>query len=155
MVEAVLGITKDVNNEPANRMSAIDQSPISPSMEAPKKPPILATELMSAMPPAAATPERNTLGRVQKTGSMLIIPDCARHNPAIAISGVGPHATKAHPMAAAKAEPAKCQRRSPVRSELMPTKAMATIAHKCGNALSKPICKFVDCWYCSLINVGK
>ena len=155
MVEAVLRITKDVSKEPANRMIAIDHSPRSPRMEAPKKPPMLATELMSAMPPAAATPERNTLGSVQKTGSILIMPDCARHNPAIATSGVGPHATIAHPIAAANAEPAKCQRRSPVLSELIPTNAMATIAHRCGSAVSNPICTLVAPWYCSLINVGK
>ncbi|MCC6508883.1 MAG: hypothetical protein IT423_07235, partial [Pirellulaceae bacterium] len=75
---------------------------------------MLATELISAMPPAAATPDKNTLGKVQKTGSMLIIPACARHNPTIATDGGGPQATNAHPMAATKAEPAKCQRRSPV-----------------------------------------
>ena len=73
-VELGLRITTDVSIAPDNRMIAIAQSPSCPRMEAPKKPPMLATELIKAMPPAAAIPERNTLGSVQKTGNILIIP---------------------------------------------------------------------------------
>ena len=82
------------------------------------------------MPPAAAAPDKNTLGSVQKTGNMLIIPAWAMHNPTITMMGDGSDATSAQPTAAAIAEAAKCQRRSPDRSELIPTSDITMIEQR-------------------------
>src|SRR5216683_4037137 len=69
----------------------------------PTKPPTLPTELIRAMPPAAATPLRNDVGTVQKTGSMLMIPDCARARPRRLNAEESDKAYKVKPQAATAA----------------------------------------------------
>ena len=93
-------------------------SPYSPRMLGPSSPPRLPTELIRAMPPAAAAPLRNAVGSAQKIGSMLIMPAWARHRPARNSHGDGgPARSSAQPAAARKAAKATWPRRSPVRSE--------------------------------------
>src|SRR4029079_4988598 len=80
----------------------------------PSMPPRLATELMRAIPPAAAVPLRNEDGRVQNVGSMLFIPVSVSARPATKSQGEGAQAIISQPVAARNADPATRQRRSPL-----------------------------------------
>src|SRR5205085_688722 len=101
------------------------------------------TELIQAMPPAAATPLRNPVGSDQKTGSVDIVPAWASVRPISAPSadfteGLIAQAVSAQPTVPTKAGTATCQRRSPVRSECSPLSNMQTTAQILGIAVSRP-----------------
>src|SRR6185437_13620758 len=110
----------------------------------PKKPLRLPTELMSATAPAAATPVRNIVGKVQK----------------IAIADHEPRMTKASPVSASAAETVlalsntpsatkrqaamMCQVRSPVRSEWRVQNCSPTTATAFGAISAQPTCALVS-----------
>src|SRR5579875_3765597 len=117
-------------------------------MVGPNMPPRLATELIRAMPPAAAGPLRKVGGSVQNVGNMHFVPVSVRAAPATKSQresrpGVAnrPEAKRAiinHPVAPVNAEQATCQRRSPVLSEFLPTRTMPVIAITLGAAAKRP-----------------
>src|SRR6266581_208445 len=78
----------------------------------PTNPPTLPTELMSAIPPAPAVPERNMVGRLQNGPSVLQMPAAATHSARNAGSGcLCTRAPTVRPAAAAKAGNATWPRR--------------------------------------------
>ena len=86
-------------------------------------------ELIRAIPPAAAEPERNAGGIAQKG-------PCAAFRPAQAIDSaararrgcVVSIVLSRNPALATNIDSAACQRRSPVRSECLPTSTIVTAA---------------------------
>ena len=91
---------------------------IRPSMSGPTKPPSCDSALIQAIPPAAATPERNALGRVQKIASQAIAPIATSVSATTDSTAACPaKASISSPAAETSSESVACQRRSPVRSE--------------------------------------
>src|ERR1700681_4097452 len=92
----------------------------------------LPTELIHAMPAAAAVEERKPVGKDQKVATVALIPAAATvsaANPsAPEIPGIADTANADAPISPASA---MCQRRSPVRSEWRPTATIeiAAILH--------------------------
>src|SRR5262249_44992080 len=106
---------------PVNKVPAMTKKPVVklpvvdftwPIMVGPNRPPRLATELMRAIPPAAAVPLRKEEGSVQKVGSMLFMPVRVSARPRTKSQGDETRAIVSQPRAARKAEPATCHRRS-------------------------------------------
>src|SRR5579872_3082151 len=122
-------------------------------------------ELIRAIPPAAAAPVRKIGGRVQKSGNMHFMAVCVTVTPTTKsqrelMPGIAnqPDANKAiidHPSAAANAEQATCQRRSPVRSECLPTRIIPARAIKLGAAARRPISDFSQVGNWLFRNVGR
>src|SRR5262245_58996512 len=93
-----------------------------PMILGPSMPPRLATELIRAIPPAAAAPVRNTGGIVQNVGNMHFMPVSVTATPttksqreSVPELSSHPDAARAivnQPSAAVNAEQATCQRRS-------------------------------------------
>src|SRR4029434_7182052 len=96
----------------------------------PKNPPRFPTELIKAIPPAAAVPLRNPVVQAQKGATVDLIPEKARINPAKAMYGFFAVAAMAKPTAAENAEAATCPRRSPFKSERWLTRYITTPATK-------------------------
>src|SRR5437016_5313763 len=100
-----------------------------PTEYGPANPPRFPTELIRAMPPAAAVPLRKDVGSAQNGPSIHQIPNAVRD----AAISVHTHEWKntdmtVKPMAAAKAGMAACHRRSLVWSEWWPQITMLTAA---------------------------
>src|SRR5437899_1641594 len=96
-----------------------------PTEYGPANPPRFPTELIRAMPPAAAVPLRNDVGSAQNGPNIHQMPKAVRH----AATSVHAHECRntemiARPMAAAKAGTAACHRRSFVWSEWWPQMTM-------------------------------
>src|SRR5258708_39379327 len=96
-------------------------------------------ELTSAMPAAAEVPARMAVGIVQEIGKAERTPAVARDSAQReSVVFVGFSALTISPMAPAMALSAKCQRRSPDKSELRLMRFMAIAAQPYGIAVSRP-----------------
>src|SRR5437763_12035949 len=107
-------------------------------IDGPANPPRLPTALMSAMPLAAPVPRRNAVGNGQNGGVALYMPTAATESARKEATGAPASALAASPMAAVHADPATCQRRSPVRSECAATATIPIAAARNGPALRNP-----------------
>src|SRR5262249_20839358 len=111
-------------------------------MDGPKKPARLPSELIHAIPAAAAVPASSAVGIGQKRGKVARIPTVATLKPIIAASVLYLQRLLATmPAAPSKDATAKWTRRSPERSELRPKSTIATAPHPYGMAVSKPTYK--------------
>src|SRR5437016_10187482 len=102
----------------------------------------LPTELIHAMPAAAAVAERKPVGRDQKVATVALIPAAAKvsaTNPST--PGIPGMADTANAVAPINPAMAMCQRRSPVRSEWRPTATMEIAAILQGIMESSPTWK--------------
>ena len=99
-----------------------------PTRVGPTNPPRFPTELISAMPPAAAVPLKNVVERAQKGAIADFNPINASISATIAKYGFCNHALNPNPNAAENAVIATCHRLSPVLSEWYPTRSITTIA---------------------------
>ena len=95
----------------------------------PAKPARLPIELIRAMPPAAAAPERKAAGNVQNTGRQPKMPKPATDSAAIFIVGSSSAVDIAMPADATNSGNARWNRRSSLRSERRPHSTMLTSAH--------------------------
>src|SRR3569623_1348910 len=110
-----------------------------PSMSGPTKPPSWLSALIQAIPPAAAAPERNAVGKVQNTASHAIAPAAIRVSASTEITGAWPaQASISKPTIDTSIAPVMCQRRSPVRSELFAQITIAPAAKPHANAVTSP-----------------
>jgi hypothetical protein len=118
--------------------SVPDRSATKPTVKGPTKPAKFPTELMSAMPPAAEYPVRNSLGSAQKGLEQLKIPTANKHNRLTqrAREGVVPNSNNA--TVATNAGIATWYRRSSLRSELRATATIAANASKLGIVRRSP-----------------
>src|SRR4051795_5912615 len=93
----------------------------------PAKPDRLPMELMTAIPPAAAAPDRNAVGSVQNTGRQPNTPNAATEK--AIIFAVGSASSEAARIAAPASSSANAvwNLRSPVRSERRPQYTMAKV----------------------------
>src|ERR1700719_1195829 len=143
------GTTTTTSKAPRNKQNAITykptskrwvKSPIQPTrygLTKPAKPPM---ELIRAIPAAAAEPASIAVGIVQESGKEDKIPAVASESATIAAETFeGNKVLKIRPTPPARAQIAKCHRRSPVRSELLPTNIIATAAQPYGIAAKSPI----------------
>ena len=112
--------------------------PKRPTIDGAMIPPMLATELISAIPAAAATPPRKSGGSAQKTGNTAIIPAWATHNPASFVHGSPPCQAKYQPTAAAVSDPAMSVDRDRLRSEIRLTTTIATTERMLGSVVRSP-----------------
>src|SRR5438093_7053520 len=113
-----------------------------PMAYGPAKPARLPIELISAIPPAAAAPDRNAAGNVQKTGRQPKIPKPATDNAAIFIVGSSSAVEMAMPADATNSGNARWNRRSSLRSERRPHNTMLTSPAIYGSAATSPVWKF-------------
>src|SRR5437762_12786813 len=104
----------------------------------PANPARLPIELISAIPPAAAAPDRNAAGNVQKTGRQPKIPKPATDNAAIFIVGSSSAVEIAIPADATNSGNARWNRRSSIRSERRPQNTMLTSPAIYGTAAPSP-----------------
>src|SRR5207302_9995544 len=128
--------TKSTRTPPVSISAAMARNPyaklcvaslIAPSRYGPTKPPVLPTELTSAIEPAAATPRIIDVASAQNGPKTAARPIMASDNEATSASGPVPTAASTRPTAPTAAAIAMCHRRSPARSECHPasTTAMA------------------------------
>src|SRR5689334_17552594 len=112
----------EASSIPADIMSPPEKVPVDflsrPASQGPTCPPRLATELISAIPPAAAAPVRKVGGMAQKGPCADFTPDHATQSAARTIQGCCSFAARKKKTDAVSIDPTTCQRRSPVRSEL-------------------------------------
>src|SRR5262245_63926942 len=108
----------------------------------PAKPARLPIELISAMPPAAAAPERKAAGNVQNTGRQPKIPKPATDNAAIFIVGSSNAVEAAMPADATNSGNARWKRRSILRSERRAQNTMLTVPTTYGSAATSPVWNF-------------
>ena len=99
---------------------------------------MFATELIRAIPAAAAAPPRNNGGSVQNTGSTAIIPACASDRPASASQGFSTRQATSQPAAAAASDTPTSGDRIRQASDSRLTITIATTAARCGSAVSSP-----------------
>ena len=100
------------------------ESLIRPITDGPAKPARLPIELMMAMPPAAAAPDRKAVGSVQNTGRTPKMPNPATLNATIFAVGSFRKAATVRPAAATKIGKAVWKRRSSFASERWPHQTM-------------------------------
>jgi hypothetical protein len=107
----------------------------------PAKPLRLDTELMRAIPPAAAVPVKNFDGNGQKGPYTLKRPAAATDKNITASTGDCANAQPIKPMAETAETAAICRHLYPVRSEWAATITIATRPTRLGMAETKPICR--------------
>src|SRR5437016_14661888 len=112
-----------------------------PIMQGPKNPPRLPKELINAIPAAAAVPLNNAVDVAQNGPIMENADSSARLRNTIWGKVEVANAAHHKPIAPPNADKAKCQRRSPVPSECIPTRTMATAVAMYGMVESRPIPK--------------
>src|SRR5579864_9378466 len=100
----------------------------SPMMYGPKNPPRFPTELMNAIPAAAAVADRSEVGIAQNGPIIEKTPTTATLTNATAVAREVVPPASPIAMAPARAGTAACQRRSPERSELNPTNTIVIAA---------------------------
>ena len=80
-----------------------------------------------AMPPAAAAPDKNEVGKVQNTGSDPNTPQADTDSASIFNAGWGSKVDTAMPPAATASAMAQCHLRSRIRSDRRPQYTMANV----------------------------
>src|ERR1700744_5988652 len=100
----------------------------------PANPSRLPIELTTAMPAAAAAPDRKAVGRVQNTGRQEKMPNPATQKGIIFSVGSSSIVEAAIPAAAMNSGIAVCQRRSPAWSERNPHQTIAIVPTAYGSA---------------------
>src|SRR5262245_15011793 len=100
---------------------------MSPTILGPKYPPMLAVQLMNPTAAAAAELDKNAEGSAQNAGRYAIVPNTPKVN-IVTSSAFDCGKTNHRPSARAAVNCgiAKCQRRSPKRSELHPSNSIPT-----------------------------
>src|SRR6202034_3889674 len=89
-----------------------------PIIEGPKKPPSVATLLINASPPAAATPVKKRVGMVQKIARAAVTPTQATLNPTTAVQSEPDSTGAMRPMAPSKHAAARLTMRWPFWSTI-------------------------------------
>src|SRR5688572_7355945 len=102
------------------------------------KPPIAPSELISAIPPAAAAPPRYAVGKLQNTGCTAMKPAAAKHSAISATSGEAALTDTAMPAAETASTTSAINACWPLRSARRGTKYAATNAQTQGMAVTKP-----------------
>src|ERR1039457_630515 len=137
-------VSDDTIDAPDSTSSAIVMlcvaSRMNPTTAGPTKPARFPTELIQAIPAAAATPERSEVGSDQNSDIVHMIPMVANvsaTNPAM--PGIPGIAEMLNATACSKPASAMCQRRSPVLSEWWPTTIMTIAEAPQGITDSQPM----------------
>lgn len=119
-----------------------ERSVTTPTARGPTRPARFPTELISAMPPAAEYPDRNSLGSVQKGPRALQRPAATRHNRITEDKGEAVAPSSKSDAAPTNAGIAIWYRRSSIRSELWQTATIAASPTRLGIASRSPITVF-------------
>src|SRR5688572_27943448 len=103
------------------------------------KPEMAPIVLTRAIPPAAPDPARKDGGRYQKTGKAAKSPMAVTVMTAMVVNGEFMYSATGTEMPATSIGPATCQIRSPLRSECLDHKIMATEPAAKGTATISPV----------------
>src|ERR1700754_2442297 len=132
----------DRHSRPAPKLPVL--ALIQPITYGPKKPDRLPSELIAAIPPAAAAPDRNAAGKVQITGRQPKMPKPAIDSATIFSVGSSSPAAAPIPPAATSSAIATCRLRSSLRSEWRPHRIMLITPTTYGSDVTKPVCRLVS-----------